>query len=106
MCRRVKIKRVERLEINKKRTELVVFRLTRPDGSPLNYVWIFGNIEKAKNKLFHLSETGFVKTDIGRKYSAKFPTVSYRIEIDNPNLKALCKDFKIRTILIIRFNTY
>lgn len=106
MCRRIKIKRVERLEINKKKTEIVVFRLTRPDGTPYNYVWIFGNTEKAISKLFYITSSGFVNTDLGEKYGAKFPTVSYRVELTKPQLKALCKDLKIRSILIIRFNTY
>ena len=106
MCRRIKIKRVQCLDINRKKTQLAVFRLTLPDGSPFNYVWIFGNTEKAKQKLFYLGKTGFVQTDLGIKYGAKAPTVSYRIEISNPDLKGLCRDFKIRSILIIRFNTY
>lgn len=106
MCRRIKIKRVQELEIKKRKTHIVVFRLTRPDETPCNYVWIFGNIEKVKSKLFYITPSGFIQTDLGKKYSAKLPTVSYRIEISSSNLKALCKDLKIRSILMIRFNTY
>jgi len=75
MCRRIKMQRVEQLGVKTKEAHLAVFRLTRPDRTSVNYVWIFGSIEKQKKKLFCLGSSRFIKTHLARKYSAKFPTV-------------------------------
>lgn len=106
MCRRIKIIRTNTIEINKKKAELVIFRLTKVDGTPANSVFILGNLVKAKHKLFYSSEHIIIQTDLGEKYGATLPRNRDRIDIAHPNLKALCKDLKIRKIVIVRFKTF
>jgi len=106
MCRRIKIVRTNKIELNYKKAELIILRLTNPDGTPANSVFLLGNVERVKQKLFYIGKYSFIQTDLGEKYGAMLPRSSYRIDIANPKIKTLCKDLKIRKVVILRFNTF
>lgn len=106
MCRRIKIVRSNTIDINYKRAELVIMRLTKSDGTPANSVFLLGNIEKVKHKLFCISNPFYIQSDLGKKYGAEPTRHPNRIDIAKPNLKSICKDLKIRKIVIVRLKTF
>jgi hypothetical protein len=106
MCRRIKIIRTNTIEINYKKPELIIMRLTKSDGTPANSVFLLGNVEKVKRKLFCISQPFYIQSDLGKKYGAEPTRHPHRIDVTNPNIKGICKDLKIRKVVIVRFNTF
>jgi hypothetical protein len=106
MCNKIKIERVAKFHPNDKKVQLVVFRLTKRDNRPYNFVWIMGNIDKVRYKLFAFGDRQIERTCFGIMYNAQYATDKTRIEVSTTKLRQLCRDLHIKSIVIVRFNIF
>lgn len=66
MCNNINIQKLATFTPDAKKLQLVVFRLTKADNTPYNFVWIMGNIDKLKHKLFAWNGTQFERSYFGQ----------------------------------------
>lgn len=106
MCNRIEIIKDNKPKTIPKRPEIIIHRELSPEDKPVTTIWVFGEINRVRKKLFTLTSCGFARTKTGDKYEANLTGWSYRIEIGKPDLHSLCRDLKIRTIRIISTPQY
>lgn len=106
MCNKINIQKLATFTPDANKLQLVVFRLTKVDSTPYNFVWIMGNIDKVKHKLFAWNGTQFERTYFGTIYNATLPKDNTRIEVNTTKLSALCRDLNIDSLVIVRFQLY
>lgn len=106
MCNKIKIENVVTFLPDPDKLQLVVFRLTKADGTPYNFVWITGKLDMVRSKLFTRNGTKYERTYLGTIYNAFYPTDTTRIEVNTTKLFAICRDLHINTITIVRFKLY